>query len=246
MTGKSMTIVARAIYGPFAWLMLAAALIPTLILLLLAPSLDGRRQVARWGARVFFRLIGSPIRVEGAHKLPGAPCVVVANHASYLDGIILTAALPPNFAYLIKYEASSFPLAGFLLKRIGSVFVNREDTNNRRRTARKLLKAALRGESQAFFPEGTFARNPGLKPFLPGAFGAAWRAGLPVVPIIIRGSRRKLPAQVWLCAPGALSICICEPVESDALPSAAALASNTRRRMLEHLGEPDLAEAEIE
>ncbi len=246
MMGQSMTVVARAIYGPYAWLVLAAAVIPTLILLLLVPSLDGRRRVARCSARVFFRLIGSPVRVEGAHRLPDVPCVVVANHASYLDGIILTAALPPNFAYLIKYEAAAFPLAGFLLKRIGSAFVNREDSKHRLRTARKLLKAAMRGESLAFFPEGTFDRNLGLKPFLPGAFGAAWRAKLPVVPIVIRGSRRKLPAQVWLCAPGPLSIGICEPIQSDALPSAAELASATRRRMLEHLGEPDPAEAEVE
>ena len=244
LKGKSAALLVRATYGAYAWAMLLAAAVPTLILLLVTPNLGARRRVARWGARVVFWLIGSPVRVAGAEKLPGTPCVVVANHASYLDGIILTAALPAEFTYLIKYELASFPLGGFLLKRIGSEFVNREDSKHRLRTARRLLKSAMSGESLAFFPEGTFDRNPGLKPFLPGAFSAAWRARLPVVPIIIKGSRRKLPAGVWLCAPGPLSINICEPVQSDARASAAELASATRQRMLEHLGEPALPEAE--
>ena len=172
------TRLARAVFGPFVWLVLAAAVIPTLALLLVTPTLGARRRVARCAARAFFLLIGSPIRVEGARNLPDEPCVVVANHASYMDGIILTAALPPKFTFLIKAEMTSVPLAGLLLKRIGSAFVDRQDNAHRLRTGRRLLKAAMQGESLAFFPEGTFDADPGLKPFLPGAFAAAWRAGV--------------------------------------------------------------------
>ena len=241
---RSMTVLVRAIYGPYAWTMLAAVVIPVLVLMLLTPTRAARRGVARCGARAYFFVIGSPIRLHGAGELPDAACIVVANHASYLDGIILTAALPANFTFLIKHELASFPLAGFLLKRIGSEFVNRENETHRLRIGRRMLKAAMHGESLAFFPEGTFDGNPGLKPFLPGAFSAAWRAGLPVVPIVIRGSRHMLPAKVWLCAPGRVSITICEPIDSAALESAAELAAVTRTRMLEHLGEPDLAKVE--
>ena len=168
-------MLARAVYGPYVWLTLAAAVIPTLALLLVTPTLAARRHVAHWGARVFFVLIGSPIRVEGAGNLSDEPCVVVANHASYLDGIILKAALPPQFTFLIKAEMTSVPLAGFILKRIGSAFVKRGETSHRLRTGRRLLKGAMQGESLAFFPEGTFDGTPGLKPFRPGAFAAAWR-----------------------------------------------------------------------
>lgn len=230
----------RAAFGPCVWLMLAVAVIPTLIALLFTPTLEARRRVAHWGARAFFRLIGRPIRVAGADHLPDEPCVVVANHASYLDGIILKASLPARFTFLIKSGMTTVPLAGFLLRRIGSAFVNRDDDAHRLRTGRQLLKAAVKGESLAFFPEGTFAREPGLGPFLPGAFAAAWRAKLPVVPVVIAGSRQMLPAGVWLCAPGRLSIRICRPIDSAKLASAAELAAATRQRMLEHLGEPDL------
>ncbi len=241
---KMKSMLLRAVYGPYMWLMLAAAAVPTLVLLLFTPTLGGRRRVAHRGGRAFFLLAGSTPRVEGIGNLPDEPCVVVSNHASYLDGIILKAALPPKFTFLIKSGLKAVPLAGFLLRRIGSAFVDREDDTHRLRTGRRLLKAAMRGESLAFFPEGTFDGKPGLKPFLPGAFAAAWRAKLPVVPVVISGSRHMLPAKVWLCAPGKLSVTICTPVDSEAQESAAELAAAARRRMLEHLGEPDLEKAE--
>lgn len=240
---KLNTLLLRALYGPYAWLMLAAAVIPTLVVLLLTPTLGGRRRVAHYGARAFFLLAVSTPRVEGTRNLPDEPCVVVANHASYLDGIILKAALPPKFTFLIKSGVTAVPLANFLLRRIGSAFVDREDDSHRLRTGRRLLKAAMRGESLAFFPEGMFDGEPGLKPFLPGAFAAAWRGKLPVVPVVISGSRHMLPAEVWLCAPGRLSVTICAPIDADALGSASELAAAARRRMLDHLGEPDLVEA---
>jgi len=244
MSARTLTLFSRAIFGPYVWLMLAAAVIPTLVLLLFTPTLGGRRRVAHCGARAFFLLIGGTPRLQGTRNLPDEPCVVVANHASYLDGIILKAALPPKFTFLIKAEMTSVPLAGFLLRRIGSAFVYREDDTHRLRTGRQLLKAAMSGESLAFFPEGTFDGQPGLKPFLPGAFASAWRAKLPVVPVVISGSRRMLPAEVWLCAPGRLSVTICAPVEAAAMGSASELAAAARQRMVEHLGEPDLEQAE--
>ena len=139
-------------------------MIPTLILLLVdaEPPAHG----AGWPVGVpgfSSRLIGSPVRVAGAERLPDTPCVVVANHASYLDGIILTAALPAEFTYLIKYELASFPLGGFLLKRIGSEFVNREDSKHRLRTAR--LAAEVRHERRipGVLPRGDLRPQPRLE-----------------------------------------------------------------------------------
>lgn len=236
----------RLTYGIYAWIALTACVVPALILLVFTPSRVARRQVARWGARSFFLLIGSPVRLEGADQLPRSPSVVVANHASYLDGIILTAALPPSFTFLIKHEMATFPFAGFLLRRIGSEFVDREKSTHRNRAARRLLKAAGRGDSLAFFPEGTFDDAPGLRPFQLGAFSSAARAKLPVVPIVIVGSRAKLPSGSWLCSPGSLSVRICAPIDPMACGSAPGLLQAARRAMLEWLGEPDLAPAEDE
>jgi 1-acyl-sn-glycerol-3-phosphate acyltransferase len=234
---------ARACYGVYAWLTLLAIVIPTCVLLAVTPRLAQRRRIARAGARLFFLAIGSPVRIVGAAIEPHYPCVVVANHASYLDGIILTAALPAGFTYLIKQEMASVPIAGFVLKRLGSAFVNREDMLDRKRIARTLLGLAKSGDALGFFPEGTFDAAPGLKAFQLGAFSAAARAALPVVPVIIYGARHKLPAKRLLPAPGPLRVRICEPIDPAQHASARAVMHATRRAMLEHLGEPDLAPA---
>jgi 1-acyl-sn-glycerol-3-phosphate acyltransferase len=179
--------------------------------------------------------------VEGAAADAHYPCVVVANHASYLDGVILTAALPAGFTYLVKREMSTVPIAGFILRRLGTAFVSRHDLHDRKRTARSLLSHAVNGGALGFFPEGTFDDVPGLKSFQLGAFSAASRARLPVVPIVIRGSRKKLPANRFLPSPGPLRVWICRPVDSTSHESSRDLMQATRRVMLEHLDEPDLA-----
>src|SRR5690554_2580661 len=231
--------VGRAAYGGFAWISLLLHSTALAIVLALLPGLERRRRAAKWTADRFFRSIGSPIRTEGPAP-PDGGCVVVANHSSYLDGMILTAALPPRFTFLIKREMAHVPLAGFILKRLGSKFVDRADAKNRRQTARDLVASAGNGDALALFPEGTFDARPGLKPFHSGAFGAAWRGGLPIVPVVVKGARTKLPSGAMLPRPGPLDVRICRPLASDRFRSAKDLMHATRAAMLEHLGEPDL------
>jgi 1-acyl-sn-glycerol-3-phosphate acyltransferase len=229
-------------YGCYAWLTLVAIVIPLCVALAVLPGVDRRRRLARRAARLFLAAIGSPVRVAGSAIEPHYPCVVVANHSSYLDGIILTAALPAGFTYLIKYEMSRMPIAGFLLRRLGSAFVDRDDRHDRHRTARTLYALATRGSALGFFPEGTFDEAPGLKAFHLGAFSAAARAKLPVVPVVIRGARFKLPSGQFLPRPGPLLVHVCDAVRlPPSAPTAQALMAATRRAILEHLDEPDLA-----
>ena len=232
------------VYGCFAWVALLAIVIPLCVLLALVPGVHRRRRLARGAAQLFLLLIGSPVRVEGSDIAPHYPCVVVANHSSYLDGIILTAALPAGFTYLIKHQMSRVPLAGFLLRRLGSAFVDRDDRHDRHRTARALYTLATRGAALGFFPEGTFDKSPGLKAFHLGAFSAAARAKLPVVPVVIHGARWKLPSGRLLPRPGPLRVHVCDPVRPQP-GEARALMAQTRRAMLEHLDEPDLAPAGV-
>jgi len=231
----------RFLYGSYTWAALLAISVPMSLLLAVTPRLHRRRRIARGAARLFFFAIGSPVRVEGAAADAHYPCVVVANHASYLDGIILTAALPAGFTYLVKQEMSAVPIAGFILRRLGTAFVNRDDMLHRKRIARSLVGLAVRGDALGFFPEGTFDEQPGLKPFQLGAFSAAKRASLAIVPIVIRGSRAKLPAHRIFAAPGPLRVWVCAPLDSTRHESARHLMHETRRAMLGHLDEPDLA-----
>lgn len=228
------------IYGVYAWLALLAHSSALAVALVVLPKLPQRRRAARLAARMFFASIGSPVRTVGPEP-PHGTCIIVANHASYLDGILLTAALPPRFSFLIKHEMARVPLAGFILRRLGSKFVNRGDARHRRHTARDLVTSATRGEALALFPEGTFAAAPGLRAFQSGAFGAAWRSGVPVIPVVILGTRRKLPSGALLPAPGALRVYTGLPLASDRFRSAKDLMHATRAALLEFLPEPDLA-----
>lgn len=230
----------RGGYGLYSWLALLLCGAPALVLVTVVPGRATRRRLTHWFAKLFFYAIGSPVRVAGAAHMPRDACVVIANHASYLDGIVLTAALPPNFTFVIKREMAYFPFAGFFLRRIGSEFVDRADDVHRKATTRRLFKAARSGDALAFFPEGTFRAEPGLRPFKPGAFRAAWKSRLALVPVVIRGARGKLPAETWLPRPGRLAIDICEPLDPSAYDSAKSLMDAARSTLLEQLGEPDL------
>jgi 1-acyl-sn-glycerol-3-phosphate acyltransferase len=238
---KTARAASRFLYGSYSWLVLAVIALPSCGVLAATPGVHRRRAFARSASRLFFRLIGSAVRIEGPGLEAYCPCVVVANHASYLDGIILTAALPAGFTYLIKHEMARVPIVGFILRRLGSAFVNRADQLDRQRTARRLVQLARNGGALGFFPEGQFDATPGLKPFHSGAFSAAARAGLPVVPVVISGARHKLPSGVLLPAPGPLRVCVCEPVRPVHPRSAKELMALARRAMLAELDEPDLA-----
>jgi 1-acyl-sn-glycerol-3-phosphate acyltransferase len=160
---------------------------------LLLPSLRRRRLVAGIFSRAFLRAAGIPFSVEGLERLPNLPCVVVANHASYIDGLVAAAALPPDFAFVIKKEMVRVPLASLLLRRLGSQFVERFDRHKGGVDARRVLKLAATGQSLVFFPEGTFNEIRQVGRFLGGAFTTAARSDMPVVAMAIHGTRDVLP-----------------------------------------------------
>jgi len=154
---------------------------------------QNRRRVAGAAARLILRATGVPFRVEGLERLPRKPCIVVANHCSYIDGMAAIAALPPEFAFVIKKEMVKVPLASALLRRLGSEFVERHDRKLGAADARRVLKRAADGQSLVFFPVGTFSETRQIGPFLRGAFATAARAGLPIVAIALHGTRAVLP-----------------------------------------------------
>ena len=230
------------LFAIYAWVVFVLFAFVAVLSATLLPGLERRRRWVSASARMPFTFTGVPVDVSGLDKLPVGDCVVVANHASYLDGVLLQAYLPPHFSYVIKREVRDLPVMGFLLKRIGSKFVDRFDASASARDARHLLKAARGGESLAFFPEGTFIAEPGLGRFRPGAFAAATRAGIPLVPVVISGSRHMLPAETVLPRYGRLRIDILDPIDESepAWGNNRELAALARERILTVLDEPDL------
>jgi 1-acyl-sn-glycerol-3-phosphate acyltransferase len=233
---------AAAVFGLYAWTSFTVHAVITSLLLAVTPGLRNRRRIARAFSRSFLASAGLRLTVNQPAPMPGEACVVVANHASYLDGIILTAALPPNFAFVIKQEIRKVPIGHFLLRRLGSQFVDRVNRRQGARDVRRLIGAAHRGSALAFFPEGTFETEPGLLPFRRTAFAAAARASMPLVPVVIRGSRKALAAgSIWV-RPARIGVMVTPPLDFSASrepPDAHALLQLARDRILAHLDEPD-------
>src|SRR5210317_2347564 len=219
-----------------------------MIVALIVPGAERRQKLATWACRMTFVLPMIDVRTRGIDNLPTDNCVVVANHASYLDGPLLKGYLPWRFNFVIKGEMRDFAPAHFLLRRSRSKFVERTDIKGSTRDARQIVKAALGGESLGFFPEGTFRQEPGIGRFRPGAFVAAIKGDMPVVPISIGGSRHMLPAGRFLPRRGPLTIDILPAIApgDPGFETSRGLAETARQRILAVVDEPDLLAQEDE
>ncbi len=186
-----------------------------------------------------------PLKVDGLENLPtDGNYVVVANHFSFADGLILTAALPPRHGFVIKAEVSKIAPARWLLQRLGCHFVERFDKRKAATAARVARKRARSGDSLIFFAEGTFRPEPGLLPFRLGAFATAAGAGIPVVPVGIRGNRKLLQGSSGVLRWSRIEVDIAPAMEADEDPGprAARLRDRVRRVVLERCGERDRAQ----
>ncbi len=191
-------------FGVFA----GAAVLSTAV----TPGQDRRRRIAQACGRAIFRVTGTTIVVNGLDRLPPGACIVAANHASYVDGVLMQAILPDRFAFVVKKEILAVPLAGFLLRRLGTEFVDRFNARDGAADTARLVRNARAGSALAAFPEGTFHPEQGLRRFRMGIFYAACRTGLPIVPAAICGTREMLPAGRWLPRRSILEVWIGDPI----------------------------------
>ena len=176
------------------------------------PGTARRRAVARALARAGLRLAGVRLKLVGAENLPAGPHVLVCNHASYLDAIVLTALLPPRYAFVAKRELCEHWLTGKPLTSLGARFVERTDTARSIEDTRALAACLAGGESLVFFPEGTFGPGRELLPLRMGAFVLAAQADVPLVPAVLDGTRQLLPAKAVLPRPASVTLRIEPPL----------------------------------
>lgn len=236
---------ADSAWAAWAWTVYLAVVPLAWLLIAVVPGVETRRRIARTGARLALALTGLTPRVTGSQQLAGldGPLIVVANHASFLDALVLSAVLPPRFAYAAKQELLQKPLAAIPLRRLGSAFVERFDSARGVEDTRALEARVRAGESMVFFPEGTFESEPGLLPFRLGAFVLAARTGRPVLPVALTGTRTLLRGMSWRPHYSPLEVRIGTPLPAQGEPWEAALQlrDRARRQILSQVSEPDAA-----
>ncbi len=245
---KYVTRLLHGLWGLYAWLIFLLCVLFSLLVVTFVPGLSRRQRLTTAAARALFVLSGVPARVTGLENLPAGHCVVVANHASYVDGFLMRGYLPARFSFVIKGEMRNIPFVHFLLRRAGSRFVERFTAAGSTRDARQIVKAAQGGQSMVFFPEGTFIKQAGVGRFRAGAFAAAIKGEMPLLPAAISGTRCMLPSGRLLPRPCRLHIEFCPAIPADdaAFQDKHELAEVARQAILSVLDEPDLLEKDAE
>jgi len=235
---------ADLVYGAYALVLLGTLGTLAWSVCALLPRVEWCWSFSRRVARTFLNLTGMALTVRGLERLPERTCMLVVNHASYLDGVTVVAALGAPISFVAKRELLGNFVTRIFLTAIGSVFVDRLDVQRGVEDTGRFIEAARGGKSLIVFAEGTFRRMPGLLPFHMGAFVIAAQAGIPVVPVTLRGTRSALREGQWLFRRSRLSLTMSAPIAPTGSDWNAAiqLRDAVRAEILRLCGEPDLSE----
>ncbi len=199
------------VYGVYC-LAIGVALFAILApLVMAAPRLSWRRRLAALALKALFASWFMRWRINGLEHFPAEPCIVVSNHTSYLDGMVLQMLLPPRVSFAIMEEVRGLPPFHWLLERLGSTFISRNSPRKAAQQTRHMLRKLHEGDSIGIFAEGRMARQrPNeLQPFRRGAFMLATHGGgVPVAPVLIRGPEKILPAGSQWLRPGRVQVSV--------------------------------------
>jgi len=232
------------LYAAWWWTVLGICVAGGAVVLVMLPSLKWRWAVVRQLARAALFAMGIPLSIKGTQRLPKEGAIVTFNHSSYVDAIAVAAALPGEPAYMVKRELARELLAGFLLRRLGALFIERYDLTGGMADTATATGLAREGRLLVVFPEGTFTRQPGLLEFFTGAFKIASEAHVPVYPGVLRGTRSILRSDQWFPRWGRIDVEILDPVVPSGtdFESILRLRDAARQAVLSRCGEPDLRE----
>jgi 1-acyl-sn-glycerol-3-phosphate acyltransferase len=187
-----------------------------------------------WARRMLW-LPGATLRVEGLENIDQTKSTVfVSNHQSTLDIPALFVALPVDFRFVAKKILQYVPITGWYMKFAGFVFIDR---GNRREALQSIDVAAdkiRKGLSIVIFPEGTRSETGAILPFKKGPFALALKAGVPVTPVAVEGSRHVMPKNSWNVVPGEIRVKVGAPIDPTPFgDDREALAQHVREKIIE-------------
>jgi lyso-ornithine lipid O-acyltransferase len=183
----------RSIFRLIYFAVYTMGVIGKIILLNLIKGEDKVRsmRLRRAWARHLLPAIGVNMHVQGT--APDFPCILMGNHRSYLDPIVLihdVIACPVS-----KAEVAHWPIVGYGAKVTGILFLQRESTTSRKKTLQGIAQEVKNGSAVMLFPEGTTHADPQCHSFKPGGFKLAAQEQIPIVPVAIEYSAK---ADYWI------------------------------------------------
>ncbi|MCA1058423.1 1-acyl-sn-glycerol-3-phosphate acyltransferase [Rossellomorea aquimaris] len=141
----------------------------------------------RW-SRGIMKRTGSNVHISGLKSIPVGPVLFVANHAGDFDIPVLLGSIPKPFGFISKIEVKKLPIISDWMMMISCIFIDRKNRRQAVQSIRESVEVLKEGHSLLIFPEGTRNKGGGLKEFKTGGIRMAKDAGVPIVPIAIRGT----------------------------------------------------------
>lgn len=199
-------------------------------------------QVRAW-AKALHLITRVRPEAQGLEKVPASGSyVIIANHASHLDGPALCVILPHPAYFVIKKELARIPLWGNAAVSVGFIAIDRSNTQQAREQMKKAIDTIRSGRRIIVFAEGTRSLDGRLQRFKKGGFHLAVDAQVPILPIAINRSHSLFPKGAKAVRPGVVDVIVCDPIPTEGLTKAdvPALAEQTRNAILaKRLLDPD-------
>ena len=216
----------KLIFTAYKWIVVAPILAFSTILLgsliivmstLGAPNLASRVFATAWARFNSAVSMMSVARKGKEHLASSRSYVIVSNHQSLYDIYVLYGFLGTDFKWVMKGELRSVPVLGAACAAMGHIMVDRSNTEAALASINSAQSRIVDGMSVVFFPEGTRSRDGELTSFKKGAFRFALEMGLPVLPIVIHGTKDILPSDTIDLMPGQATIEILPAIETTGL-----------------------------
>jgi len=203
------------IFDPLIWLYTIVLGAISLLCSLFDHSGKIQHEFARLWSRMILWTIGAMVQIEGLDRIDTSRAqIYVVNHLSALDIPVLYAHLPFQFRILAKKELFRYPFMGWHLRRSGQIPVVLENARASMRSLNLAVAAIKNNMPLVIFPEGARSPTGQLQPFLGGAFYAAIKAQVDVVPMALVGTYEMLKMNTWHIKPGPLHLLVGDPIHT--------------------------------
>ncbi len=239
---KWLGFVTRILFNIYLGIAILICLIPGLTTVFMSSRKNARQWIHFW-TRLLSWIAFCPVAVVNKDNIvENQPIIYIANHASYIDALILLAILPIEITFVVKKELQKMPLIGRLIDKLGYLYVDRDDFTRSLAAMTEIEKSIQKKQSIVIFPEGTFVYTSGLRPFKSGAFKVASETITALCPISIHGSRHILRSESFLLSPRKITLTIGELMipKSNDWQEVIRLRDLSRNEIAKHCGESKL------
>lgn len=170
---------------------------------------------AHWWGRVVLRATGSTVKVSGAENVPDGQVIVMGNHQSYFDIMLMLGYINKPLSFIAKKELARLPLISQWMRHLGCLFLDRSQVRQATAVFQQAVEKVQKGWSMVIFPEGTRSHSADMAAFKKGSMKLPMRANVPIVPVSIDGTYKVFEGNGKRIGPARINLVISPPITTD-------------------------------